>query len=97
MSVTIVVTKIFLNFFFFAIDTILYIRYIIYISNGELAPARIEDKTMITTAKYIGMYTKVQTGQITVQQWQTFCMQYLCQIMAQPQNKAMLVRLKFMA
>lgn len=52
---------------------------------------------MITTAKYIGMFTKVQTGQITVQQWQTFCMQYLCQIMAQPQNKAMLVRLKFMA
>lgn len=52
---------------------------------------------MITTAKYIGMYTKVQTGQITVQQWQTFCMQYLNQILSQPQMTAVLVRLKFMA
>lgn len=50
---------------------------------------------MITTAQYIGMITKLHTGQITVRQWQVFCMQYLNQIMRQPQNVDVFVRLKF--
>jgi hypothetical protein len=50
---------------------------------------------MITTAKYIGMWTKVQTGQITEVEWNTFCFDYLIQIMSQPENTAVLVRLKF--
>jgi hypothetical protein len=35
---------------------------------------------MISTAQYIGMWTKVQVGVITVKEWQTFCVAYAAQV-----------------
>lgn len=49
---------------------------------------------MITREKYYQMWAALQAKQITETEWEDFCMAYLRQIMGQPENMAILQRLK---